>query len=1474
MSSAPWWKSAKAIEAESFSDWQELRTEDGLVYYFNRKTQETTWDKPAELMSEEEKAYESNWVWVPDETEVYVAGRIIDDSGAAQVAVEMENGGERMCSRASLISMKQSSLQRIVSDLTLLDEMSIPLILHCLRKRFEGGKIYSAIGTILISINPYTQLDLYTPKMIRKYRNSLEEHREVPPHVFVIADQAYKGLTFASGPNQSIVISGESGAGKTEATKQCLSYLGAVAGSVAGVEKKVFDANPILESFGNAKTVRNNNSSRFGKYVEIYMNQHLQLMGGKTTNYLLEKVRVSRQGESERNYHFFYMLTKGCDRALRKELELKTPDHYAICTEGHCVQVPGINDKNDFEEINQAFRTLQFRETDVHSIFRFVAGILHIGNVQFDVVQSQYADDGSSVSAASGADLAKCGKLWRVDVKKLEAGITHKALVMPGNRTVEKGLNPRDAHDQRASLIKFVYSKLFDWLVIQINKSMEPKAAVYKSIGLLDIFGFEIFQRNSLEQLCINFCNEKLQQLFNFTVFKLEEKVYRDENIGVDHVPFIDNQPILDLIEKKPHGLLPLLDEEGITPGGSEDKYREKLRAQYSGHKYFKRYGKDDLCFVLTHYAGQVVYATDGFMAKNKDILDEGLLLLLDSSKEPIIQTLFSKNKKGGGGGGLSSAKRKMTLSAQFRTQLNKLMQTLHATQPHYIRCIKPNDSKEPLQFVPRACFEQLTYSGVFEAVKIRKGGFPFRLRHTEFADRYRCILEEDNVACGNGKQGCRDICTHLHLNASNIREGRTMLLYRALEHRVLELKRNIIMEKRKMNETLKALIQTNVATLAEPELHFERMARVVRACKRYNIQNALSEKAKKLLNQFIESRIDAQTKNLLEQAIAEKDLDKLERVCAIIEREQYETEKCKLALRMRDRIHVINRESEQAVVTLDTSHMEACLFAATELDYTNDYIDYFRWMFDTLGKDSEKFVQEQMRQAVKMGDLKRQLRLNIKLKDLVFDKLHQSFAIQNCPVLKEDHDWAAEKLFGRDKLRQNMMTWTADEIHSHLTTTLDKKHKKEGRELFKSIQIYMGDRENKHKTQEELGLDIVIRGHQQKEFGDEIYCQLIKQLTNNNRPQSVNRGWNLLNLCLYVFSPSRELENYLEVFIRNQPQERKERSLTALQSILYSASGGMKKTPTLKDMQDILNGIRPVKRDFLENPPEGPSWAPLTVSFYDDKAEDAEEYFDSASEQLAGAHAPQPKLVNNKPLKSKKGKNKAPPQTASPAAAKFNFGQNLGTSNKGPPANPLQQQMLAQQQKAEEERRRKEEAQKRRRQPEAHEEKEKEKKTKLPQPKQQPKQQKKQPASEYKWLCHLDPESGDVFYERISDGVTQWDRPKEAVKPHWLAHLDAESAELYFENIDSGVTQWNKPDEFSDPDEQWIARLDADSGEYYYENVETQKTQWEVPSCFAEKVPDQEWMRHFDPTSGEYYYENVRNGQTTWDPPAGVNFQ
>jgi len=498
------------------------------------------------------------------------------------------------------------------------------------------------------------------------------------------------------------------------------------------------------------------------------------------------------------------------------------------------------------------------------------------------------------------------------------------------------------------------------------------------------------------------------------------------------------------------------------------------------------------------------------------------------------------------------------------------------------------------------------------------------------------------------------------------------------------------------------------------------------------------------------------------------------------------------------------------------------------------------------------------MRQAVKMEDYQRQLRLNMKLKDLVFDKIGSSFAIQNCPILKEREDWAAEKLLGREKARTGMMRWTDGDIHSHLTT-MGKEHKKAGKELFKQIQVYMTDRASNNQTQDEVGLAIVNKGHSQTVFRNEIYCQLIKQLTANEKPQSVSRGWNLLIVCLYVFPPSRELENYLEVFIRNQSEERRDRPLVALHSILYSANAGMRRAPTAKDMQDILEGLRPIKRDFLDTAPEAPAWAPLTVSFHAEQSEEAEEYFESAQEPLAGAvpaAAAQKRLNNTKHVKKNPGMPPANP------AAQFNFGQKLDKQEKAPPVNPMQQQK-AQLTQAKAKQKAKQTQQKKVKNAIANQ------MPSVP----PPMTEQKEASTDYVWLCHLDADSGDVFYERISDGTTTWDRPSEPVKPHWLAHLDTDSGELYFENIDSGETVWERPDEFSDPDEQWIARRDPESGDHYYEHIESQKTQWDPPACFKEKQVDQEWLRHFDPTSGEYYYENLRTNETTWDKPAGVEF-
>eukprot|EP01083_Nonionella_stella_P056102 147911_1 len=373
-----WYQDAE----ETFSEWTTLNTEDGLVYYFNTRTNETQWDKPADLLDDEDGETQDEWFWVPHETELWAPATVSTRQGDT-VFLVTQDGMELEAKAGDLIPLLHSHLTRLVPDLVLLDDMNEALILHNLSKRFAEDKIYTSIGTILISINPFQWLKLYGPRVIQDYRSKLMDYKDVLPHVYVIANAAYEGLTYKNGTSQSIIISGESGAGKTECTKQCLEYLSVVAGSISGIEKKVLQANPILEGFGNAKTVRNNNSSRFGKYVLIYFTAEHALAGAYTDNYLLESIRVTRQNEGERNYHSFFQLCAGADDALREKLHIKSASEHHFTNQSD-ITVAGVDDYQEFQEMLEAFQTLDFSQEEVDTILAIVAGIIHLGDILFE----------------------------------------------------------------------------------------------------------------------------------------------------------------------------------------------------------------------------------------------------------------------------------------------------------------------------------------------------------------------------------------------------------------------------------------------------------------------------------------------------------------------------------------------------------------------------------------------------------------------------------------------------------------------------------------------------------------------------------------------------------------------------------------------------------------------------------------------------------------------------------------------------------------------------------------------------------------------------------------------------------------------------------------------------------------------------------------------------------------------------------
>ncbi len=913
-----WWE--KVEEPQTI--WRALVSNDGLDYYVNTETGETTWEKPEELMTEEELNSSGDWVWVPHPTQCYVPARVIETS-SRKYLVEKEDGKKKKVDKGSAIKLLRSSLKRIVADLTLLDDMTAPLILHCLRKRFEDNKIYTNVGTILISVNPYQRLPLYTDAVIKRYINRGLGVVDMPPHVYNIAHDSFYGVT-SFGKNQSVVISGESGAGKTEATKTCLQYLARIAGSVSGVEKKVLQANPILEAFGNAKTIRNDNSSRFGKYLEVFFDAKGRITDSATENYLLEKIRVVNPAPRERNFHIFYQITKAAPSALRTKLKLGKPTDYTYLRA--CVDVDTIDDDKEFKEVMQAFGDLGIAKSESEGMFAVCAGILALGNVTFQ-------NDGKATSVKDKSWLSTAADVLQIDAKSLEKTLVSRTLRIRGQSNTQVNMDATQSSDTRHALCKFMYGKMFDWLVKRINKSMGKGNAGLKKqlkyIGILDIFGFEIFKHNSFEQLCINFTNEMLQQHFNRHTFKLEEAMYVSEGIQFDHIEFIDNQPMLDLIRKKPIGILPLLDEELVVPRGSDKTFLAKMIQKQSKNPVFKRQMKKPMNFIVKHYAGQVSYDANGFLEKNRDTLTEDLVEMLQTSKLGMLNVLYPPDMQ------MSAKARKSSLSRQFQGQLDRLMRNLNATEPHYIRCIKPNNDKAPMSFVPQNCYEQLLYSGVFEAVAIRKQGFPFRLSHKEFNKRY-AICCKTEPSSSSDRAACKDIIVMMKLDTKNTQIGKTRVLYRAEEHKKLELERSIRVKNQEITEALRRLtrVDANSMPADERENYFVELAEAVSEADKFRVKTPDAERARKMLEAFVEARMDPQTKRELKEALESQDRKKLEAVMAKCEREGYRTSLTRKCAELLSQIEDAEAALEVALTSMKEDFLEKAIEMCDEFNY------------------------------------------------------------------------------------------------------------------------------------------------------------------------------------------------------------------------------------------------------------------------------------------------------------------------------------------------------------------------------------------------------------------------------------------------------------------------------------------------------------------------------------------------------------
>ncbi|KZT51923.1 putative nonmuscle myosin heavy chain b [Calocera cornea HHB12733] len=794
---------------------------------------------------------EKKWVWVPDEKEGYLAGWVVQEEQDEDMGeVVLAAGGEHRTLPLYMLSkMNPPKFDRVddIADLTYLNEASV---VHNLRLRYGSNAIYTYSGLFLVAINPYQTLPLYTDAIIDQYRHRRRD--EVPPHIFAIAERAWVHMN-EERECQSVLITGESGAGKTENTKKVIQYLASIASeahaapstpthsrtasavsphspiprshssksSIASLglsavpttprasavksrsrglgllERQILQANPILEAFGNAQTLRNNNSSRFGKFVRISFSSDSSISGAEIDWYLLEKSRVTFRHEGERSFHVFYQLLEGGGALLDTLLLEGGPEHYEYLNKGRTF-VDGVNDSEEFRQLKIALDIVGFTNNEQLDLFRIIAAILHIGNLTMISTRSV---EQTAFTPESQPLLEKI--CWLLGLPPLEF---EKAVLRPrtkaGREWVTQQRTADQVKDELASLSKILYERCFGSLVERINKALDRPSAKSTFIGVLDIAGFEIFETNSFEQLCINYTNEKLQQFFNHHMFVLEQEEYSRESIEWDFVNFgLDLQPTIDLIESRdPIGILSCLDEECIMPKATDITFTSKVHALWAevGHPGSEKYAptRFEQGFVIQHYAGKVEYRTDGWLQKNKDPLNDNLTRLLSTSSEKYIGGLFAEYAEDATATPVGKKRVKKgafrTVGQRHKEQLSQLMNQLQATQPHFVRCIVPNSLKKPGKLDVPLVLDQLRCNGVLEGIRIARLGYPNRLPFAEFRQRYE-VLTPGVIPRGymDGRKASARMIEALELDPAIYKLGTSKVFFKAGVLAELEEKRD-----------------------------------------------------------------------------------------------------------------------------------------------------------------------------------------------------------------------------------------------------------------------------------------------------------------------------------------------------------------------------------------------------------------------------------------------------------------------------------------------------------------------------------------------------------------------------------------------------------------------------------------------------------------------------------------------------------
>jgi len=746
-------------------------------------------------------------VWVPHETAGFVAGSMTKKAKGEEVEVEIQETGKKMfVPRDDLQKMNPPKYdkQEDMADLTCLNEASV---LHNIKERYYSGLIYTYSGLFCVVVNPYKRLPIYTEKIIEIYKG--KKRHEVPPHVFAITDIAYRSM-LQDREDQSILCTGESGAGKTENTKKVIQYLAYVAASkpkggshqpssnegglsfkehelqLAGeLEQQLLKANPILEAFGNAKTVKNDNSSRFGKFIRINFDASGYIAGANIETYLLEKARIIRQAPDERTFHIFYQLLLGASPSLKSQMILEDAKNYTFMTKGG-LRVPGIEDVEEFAATQNSMKVMGISEEDMNSIWRVISASLLFGNMEFK--QERNSDQ---ATLPDNTVAQKVAHLLGIQVTDLTKAFL-KPRIKVGRDYVTKAQTKEQVEFAIEAIAKATYERLFKWIVTRINRSLDrTKRQGASFIGILDIAGFEIFELNSFEQLCINYTNEKLQQLFNHTMFILEQEEYQREGIEWKFIDFgLDLQPTIDLIEK-PMGIMALVDEECWFPKATDKSFVEKLVTSHAQHpKFVKSDFKATADFSVLHYAGQVNYSAAQWLMKNMDPLNENIVQYLQASQDPFVCHIWKDAEIVGMAqqamtdtqfGRVTRKGMFRTVSQLYKEQLSKLMVTLRNTNPNFVRCIIPNHEKKAGKINAPLVLDQLRCNGVLEGIRICRQGFPNRIPFQEFRQRYE-LLTPNVIPKGfmDGKKACEKMIEALELDPGLFRIGQSKIFFRA----------------------------------------------------------------------------------------------------------------------------------------------------------------------------------------------------------------------------------------------------------------------------------------------------------------------------------------------------------------------------------------------------------------------------------------------------------------------------------------------------------------------------------------------------------------------------------------------------------------------------------------------------------------------------------------------------------------------